>query len=118
LWEDSLLVVQLEQVPVEEARESLRKLVTAEALSGVRIVAAVSPDVDIENDVELLWGLFTRFDPARDVQFSRVSMAGVVPVYEGVMGIDATWKPGYPEPLAMDDDVVKKVDGRWQEYWK
>jgi 4-hydroxy-3-polyprenylbenzoate decarboxylase len=118
LWEDCLLAVQLDQVPVEQARESLRKLVNAEALSGVKIIAAVSPDVDIDNDVELLWGTFTRFDPARDVQFSRVSMEGVVPVYEGVMGIDATWKPGYPEPLAMDDDVVKKVDKRWQEYWK
>jgi UbiD family decarboxylase len=118
LWEDTLLVVQMDAVPPEAARQSLRKLVTAEALSHVRIVAAVSPDVDVENDVEVLWGVFTRFDPARDVQFSQVSMAGVVPVYEGVMGIDATWKPGYPEPLVMDEDVVKKVDRRWQEYWK
>jgi 4-hydroxy-3-polyprenylbenzoate decarboxylase len=118
LWEDTLLVVQLEQVAPEQARESLRRLVVAEALSGVKIIAAVSPDVDIDNDVEVLWGMFTRFDPARDVQFSRVSLAGVVPVYEGVLGIDATWKPGYPEPLVMDDDIVKKVEDRWPEYWK
>jgi UbiD family decarboxylase len=118
LWEDTLLVVQLDLVPPREARESLRRLVAAPALSGVKIVAAVSPDVDVEDDVEVLWGVFTRFDPARDVQFSRVSMTGVVPVYEGVMGIDATWKPGYPEPLEMDDEIVKKVDSRWQDYWK
>jgi 4-hydroxy-3-polyprenylbenzoate decarboxylase len=118
LWEDALLVVQLEPVPVEAARETIKKLIGAQALAGVKIVAAVSNDVDLDNDVEILWGIFTRFDPARDVQFTRVSMAGVVPVYEGVMGIDSTWKPGYPEPLAMDDDVVKKVDDRWQDYWK
>jgi len=118
LWEDTLLVVQLDQVEPAKAKESLRRLVTAEALSGVKIIVTVSPDVDIDNDVEVLWGMFTRFDPARDVQFSRVSMTGVVPLYEGVLGIDATWKPGYPDPLVMDDDVVKKVDNKWQEYWK
>ena len=32
------------------------------------------------------------------------------------MGIDATWKQGYPEPLVMPDDVVKRVDERWGEY--
>jgi len=118
LWEDTLLAVQLDLVAPETARESLRRLVTSEALSGVKIVAAVSPDVDIDDDVELLWGVFTRFDPARDVQFTRSTLKGVVPVHEGVMGIDATWKPGYPQPLEMDEDVVKKVDRRWQDYWK
>jgi hypothetical protein len=29
--------------------------------------------------------------------FARAGMNGVQPVYEGVMGIDATWKPGYPD---------------------
>jgi 4-hydroxy-3-polyprenylbenzoate decarboxylase len=118
LWEDTLLAVQLDLVAPEAVRESLRRLVTARELSGVKMIAVVSPDVDIDNDVELLWGVFTRFDPARDVQFARVSMAGVVPVYEGTMGIDATWKPGYPEPLEMNEDIVKKVDSRWQDYWK
>jgi 3-polyprenyl-4-hydroxybenzoate decarboxylase len=32
------------------------------------------------------------------------------------MAIDATFKPGYPAPLEMDPDVVKKVDRRWKEY--
>ncbi len=118
LWEDTLLAVQLDLVAPEATRESLRRLVTAPALSGVKIIVAVSADVDVDDDVELLWGMFTRFDPARDVQFTSVSMAGIVPVYEGVLGIDATWKPGYPDPLEMSDDIVKKVDGRWQEYWK
>ena len=28
------------------------------------------------------------------------------------------WKNGYPEPVSMDPDVVKKVDRRWNDYWK
>jgi 4-hydroxy-3-polyprenylbenzoate decarboxylase len=34
------------------------------------------------------------------------------------MGIDATWKQGYPKPLRMTDDVKKRVDKRWEEYWR
>ncbi|MCK5620255.1 MAG: UbiD family decarboxylase, partial [Candidatus Krumholzibacteria bacterium] len=101
-----------------EVRETLRRLVAAEDLYGLKIIAAVSPDVNIEDDIEVLWGMFTRFDPARDLMFTRVSMVGVVPAYEGVMGIDATWKPGYPQPLEMSEDVVRKVDQRWNDYWK
>jgi 3-polyprenyl-4-hydroxybenzoate decarboxylase len=63
-----------------------------------------------------MWGIFTRFDPARDLAFGRVGLLGVQPVYEGVMGIDATWKPGYPEAVRMDDDVVRLVDARWNTY--
>jgi len=35
-----------------------------------------------------------------------------------MMGIDATWKPGYQKPLVMDEHIVKKVDERWDHYWK
>jgi hypothetical protein len=45
-------------------------------------------------------------------------MDGAVPVYEGVMGIDASMKDGYPEPLVMSDEIVEKVTRRWDEYWQ
>ena len=118
LWEDTLLLVQVDRVPPAQARATLETLVGSPALSGVKMVAAVSPDVDIDDDVEAIWGVFTRFDPARDLVFTRARLEGAHPVFEGVMGIDATWKPGYPEPLEMSDDVVRKVDRRWQDYWK
>jgi len=34
------------------------------------------------------------------------------------MGIDATWKQGYPEPLAMTEEVRRRVDERWESYWR
>jgi hypothetical protein len=34
------------------------------------------------------------------------------------MGIDSTFKEGYPEPLIMTDEIRTKVDQRWEEYWK
>ena len=89
-----------------------------QAKPDVRIVVAVSLDVNLEDDENLQWGIFTRFDPARDMVFSEQTFVGARPVYRGVVGIDATWKKGYPLPLEMDESIVKLVDSRWGEYWK
>jgi len=81
-------------------------------------VVAVSEDVRLDDDENLQWGIFTRFDPARDIIVTEQTFVGARPVYRGIVGIDATWKQGYPAPLVMDEDTVKKVDRRWGEYWK
>jgi 4-hydroxy-3-polyprenylbenzoate decarboxylase len=99
-------------------RNIIQKLVDNPLLGGVKIVVAVSDDVDIDDDENLIWGIFTRFDAVLDVMFSRTEFRGIAPVYSGVLGIDATWKQGYQKPLVMDPDVVKKVDAKWSRYWK
>jgi 4-hydroxy-3-polyprenylbenzoate decarboxylase len=101
-------------VPRENPRDVVQNLVRAPL--GVRFVVAVSPDVDLADDEQLQWGIFTRFDPARDMFFSEQAFVGARPVYRGVVGIDATWKEGYPAPLEMDPAVVRRVDERWSEY--
>ncbi len=114
LLDDTLLAVRV-QGPGQEA---VSRLVHAEGLANVPIIATVSADVDLKDDVNLLWGIFTRFDPARDVQFTNVELHGIQPTYRGVMGIDATWKPGYPGPLVMSQDIIERVDRQWDQYWK
>lgn len=110
----AILVIQVEADP-KGALES-----TLAALRGVgawpRIVAAVSPDIPLANRTLLLWGIFTRFDPARDVFFEESKLRGAWPVHRGRMAIDATFKEGYPAPLEMDPEIVRKVDRRWEEY--
>jgi 4-hydroxybenzoate decarboxylase subunit C len=118
LWEETMLVVQADRVERDIGRRVLEPLVKSLATSGVKLVAVVSPDVDLDDDVDTLWGIFTRFDPARDLMFTEVTMNGVQPTYAGVMGIDATWKPGFPDAVVMDPDVVRRVDTRWKEYWE
>ena len=97
-----------------DPREVLQHLITKAA--ALRFVVAVSSDVNLDDDENLQWGIFTRFDPARDMIFSEQIFVGARPVYRGVIGIDATWKAGYPRPLEMDDSIVKLVDRRWKEY--
>ncbi|MBI3330895.1 MAG: hypothetical protein HYZ96_02140, partial [Candidatus Omnitrophica bacterium] len=53
-----------------------------------------------------------------DVVFTSTELRGAWPVYRGCLGIDATFKPGYPEPIVMTPDIVKRVDARWHQYWR
>ena len=112
LWEGALLAVQVEG----EGREVVRALVSASPLAGVKLIAAVSPDVDLQDRESLLWGIFTRFDPARDVLFTSAALREAWPVYRGCLGIDATFKPGYPDPIVMDPEVTHRIDTQWPRY--
>jgi len=112
LWDEALLVVQVRK----EGRKVLEQLVRDPDLEGVKIIAAVSPDVDLEDRVSTLWGIFTRFDCARDLVFTETVLLGPVARPSGRMGIDATFKPGYPDPLEMSDEIREKVNVRWSEY--
>jgi 3-polyprenyl-4-hydroxybenzoate decarboxylase len=114
LVEGSLLVVKV----AAGGRAPLETLLAHPDVSDIPLVACVSEDVDIEDRENCIWGMFTRFDCARDVLFRDQRLIGVSPVYTGPLGIDATWKPGYPEPLRMTDDVRRRVEERWDRYWQ
>ena len=98
--------------------EIVEKLVKDQRLSDIPILATVSEDVDIQDKESYIWGVFTRFDCERDVVFTEQKLAGISPIYKGVMGIDATWKPGYPEPLLMNEEIIRRVDEKWGKIWK
>jgi len=114
LWEETLLAVTVRG----DGRAAISQLVEHPALADVAIIAAVSDDVDLRNREELLWGIFTRFDGARDLVFGNKSWQGIAPRYSGPMGIDATWKPGYPPGLIQHPDVLRLVDENWNHYWE
>lgn len=111
---ETLLVVSVQ----DNGRDVVNKLTKSEELVGPKIIAVVSPDVDIRNQEQTIWGIFTRFDAERDIMFAEEKLIGISPLFKGKMGIDATWKKGYPAPLVMSDEIVKKVDERWDSYWK
>jgi 4-hydroxy-3-polyprenylbenzoate decarboxylase len=114
--EDGLLAVQIRDAAGRPGRDVLEDLIQRPGLDHYPLIAGVSEDVDIEDDVQLLWGLLTRFEPARDVFFKQAKLQGIRPVYEGPLAIDATFKAGYPEPLVMVPEIQERVDRRWGEY--
>jgi UbiD family decarboxylase len=109
---EGFLVVQVSGQP----REVLEKLVKWDGVGPVRWIAAVSEDVDLDDLGSVIWGIFTRFDPARDIIAQEQGFVGARPFYRGRLGIDATWKEGYPPVVEMPDETKRLVDRRWGEY--
>jgi 4-hydroxy-3-polyprenylbenzoate decarboxylase len=113
--QDMLLVVKVE-TGGGGAEQELAALLLKGKLGPHKMLALVSPDVDLDDPTALIWGLFTRFDAARDLQFAKASLHNAWPLYEGVLGLDATWKQGYPDSVQMPAAIVAKVERRWGEY--
>ena len=113
---DALLVARVRERDGRTGRAVAEALAASPELGSFRWAAVVSDDVPLDDRTLLLWGIFTRFDAARDVVFSQARLEGAWPRYAGRMAIDATWKPGYPGPIVMDPEVVRKVDDRWGAY--
>jgi UbiD family decarboxylase len=76
----------------------------------------VSDDVPLDDPVMLLWGWFTRFDPAADLHPAGRRVQGNRLLLDFPIAIDARWKKGYPRPVAFDPVVEKRVNERWGEY--
>ncbi len=99
-----------------EGRALLERFLAANRYAGFKLVAVVSDDVDLSDDASLLWGIFTRFDCARDLAFAESSIRGAWPKLAGPIGIDATFKRGYPDPVTMRPDILGLVKTRWKDY--
>lgn len=112
----ALVVARVRVRDGRAGREVAERLARSPRLGRIKWAAVVSDDVPLDDRTLLLWGIFTRFDAARDVVFSEMRLDGAWPRYRGRMAIDATWKPGYPDPIEMDPEVVRLVDRRWNEY--
>jgi 4-hydroxy-3-polyprenylbenzoate decarboxylase len=109
-----MLHIKVEDKP----KETIRGLFGVPGFEDIRVVVAQSVDINLHDDTELIWGMFTRFDPYLDVIVEHTELRGPSVVYGGRIGIDATFKSWYPEVIEMSDDVKELVSRRWEEYWK
>ncbi len=112
LLEGGFFAVQIEGAP----NGIIRRLFETPGFEKIRIAVLVSTDIDIHDDTELIWGIFTRFDPRRDIEFERIKICGSDTVREGRMGIDATKKQWYPEVTEMTPEIKAKVSEKWNSY--
>ena len=94
-------------------REVVESLVRRPEYADVKLLAVVSPDVPLDDDELLLWGIFTRFDCARDVIPATTETRGAWTTCRGPLGIDATMKDGYPAPVENLPEVIAAVDAWW-----
>ena len=92
-----------------------------------KCIVVVDDDVNIQDLSEVTWKALNNIDPERDIQFvmgpiDQLDHSSRLANYGSKMGIDATRKwPGegftrpWPDVIAMDEEVKKRVDSIWRE---
>lgn len=92
-----------------------------------KFIIVTDDDVNIRDWKEVIWALTTRVDPQRDTLITAntpidyLDFASPQPGLGSKMGIDATSKwPGetdrrWGEPIAMSEEVKKRVDALWRD---
>jgi len=90
-----------------------------------KFIIVTDGDVNVRDWKEVIWALTTRVDPQRDTLIAEhtpidyLDFASPVPGLGSKMGIDATNKwPAeterrWGEPIAMSDEVKRRVDALW-----
>ena len=99
--------------PIETVMD---EIYSCNILSDFKIFFLISGDVDIKDDVDLLWGIFTRFDPSLDIHFENSEKKSSSITFKGRMIVDATSKSWYPEMIEMDKKIVSQVNKKWNTY--
>lgn len=116
LLNGGFLVIQIDESNVDP-KKMINRMFETPGYKDIRILAVVSADIDLKDDTDLIWGIFTRFDPYLDVIFEHTELRGSAVVYDGRMGIDATKKTWYPKVIEMSENIKQKVTKRWKTYW-
>ncbi|MDR3442557.1 MAG: 4-hydroxy-3-polyprenylbenzoate decarboxylase [Legionella sp.] len=90
-----------------------------------KFVIVCDDDIDARNWQDVIWAMTTRMDPARDTvmientPIDYLDFASPVSGLGSKMGMDATSKwvgetqREWGEPIVMDEDILKKVNGYW-----
>ena len=90
-----------------------------------KFVIVVDDDIDTRNWNDVIWAMTTRMDPARDTTIIEntpidyLDFASPVSGLGSKIGFDATnkWQGEtdreWGKPIIMDEEIVKKVDDKW-----
>ncbi len=110
IWPGGHLLIQMPHSA--HPRSVLASVLAHPHVEQFLMVWAVDTDVPLDDPILCLWGVFTRFDPARDWVCRHASWQGMQPVYSSPICVDATWKPFYPKPLTLPPAVVQRARER------
>ncbi len=122
-----LAIVSIKKRYPGHARQVAMGLLGLGQLSLTKIVVVVDHDVDVHDLNQVMYAVASTVDPQRDVQIvenavaDELDHASVAPRVGGKMIVDATRKlreeigRDWPEPVAPDPEVVRRVDERWSE---
>ena len=81
------------------------------------IVLTDEPQRAAASPINFLWTTFTRFEPAADLYSASTRVVRNHLAYTAPVVIDARLKPDFPSELTCREDVARRVDTRWREYF-
>lgn len=124
----NLVLVSIRKEYPGHARKVMYALWGLGLLMLAKTIVVLDHHVDIQNLSEVAWRVTANIDPSRDIVFVEgpvddLDHASSSPRFGSKMGIDATSKgkaDGYtrqwPPDISMSEDIVRLVDGKWNEY--
>lgn len=111
-----------------QARRVMHAIWGAGQMSFTKFIIVVDEHVDVHDEQDVLFHLFSNCDPSRDVEITRgpvdiLDHAGFELGSSGKIGFDATVKlPSegkvrmWPKELEMDAGTKELIERRWKEY--
>ena len=123
----NLMILSIRKSYPSQARKVMSAVWGLGQAMFTKCIVVVDDDVNVQDLSEVTWKALNNIDPERDIQFvmgpiDQLDHSSRLPNYGSKMGIDATRKwPGegftrpWPDVIAMDEEVKKRVDGIWRE---
>ena len=123
------VLVKIDKKYAGQAQKVMNTMWGMGQMAWTKTIIVFDKDVDIHNYSEAAMYAFGNVDPQRDMVFTKGALdildhATTIMGFGSKVGIDATRKwadEGYnrewPELITMSDDIKKKVDQRWSEYF-
>lgn len=71
----------------------------------------------VHTQMDFLWTVFTRFNPATDIQAGNTEIRDHHLSYSLPLLIDARMKPSYPKEVEVDQATSNLVDSKWSQYF-
>jgi 4-hydroxybenzoate decarboxylase subunit C len=103
--------------PYVDAKDQAARLANEPAFAGWHLVVLHDDARVAQSSSDFLWSVWTRFEPAADINAADTRVVRHHLGYEPPIVIDARKKPTLPDELIVRDDIKQLVDRRWREYF-
>ena len=97
--------------------EYAQRLAEDAAVAAWPLIFLVDDAGIVDSNVRFLWTTFTRFEPAADIYAASSRTHRHHECLSPPIVIDCRVKPGYPDELVTDEQVLQRVTRRWTEYF-
>ena len=106
------------EVDADRSAENIKQYLASSRIFVDWQLVVIHDDVTVAHNTEqFLWSTWTRFNPATDVFAKEIEVRNNHIGYTTPIVIDARMKEHYPAMVEVREDIARRVDDRWNEYF-